>query len=166
MVWIIWLVNFSDITCAMNRIKMNNISFDYDIQESLANDIADRLRLIPIFFTLNVKILFLSDGKCRAIVPHHKEFDGVFNSYHGGMLMTAADTIALVALLTKTGVDFEFATTDMNIRFLSPCTTDAIVHANVVKRGRTLSLINVDLFDENNKLTAIAQVNYITLPKK
>lgn len=123
--------------------------------------IFERLATIPAFATLAVTVESLAAGECVAIVPHNPAYDGVFNSYHGGMLMTAADTIALVALLTIVGTEGTFATTDMNIRFLAPCFTDVRVKATVIKAGRTLCPIHVDLWDMQGKHVAVAQVSYI-----
>ncbi|HET7819376.1 MAG TPA: PaaI family thioesterase [Bacteroidia bacterium] len=135
------------------------------ISDELHEKIMTRMKAIPAFHTLNVKIDRISDGECVAVVPHNSAYDGVFKSYHGGMLMTAADSIAVVALMTKVGTEPAFATTDMNIRFLAPCLTDVRVHAKVIKTGKLLCLMHVDLYDMNNKHVAVAQVNYIQLPK-
>lgn len=132
-----------------------------EIDKEKKETILAKCSTIPAFSALNVSIKEMYDGECVAIVPHNKNFDGIFESYHGGMLMTAADTIAVVALMTKTGTELNFATTDMNIRFLAKCLTDVKVHAKVIKNGKTLSLMQINLFDLNDKLVAIAQVNYI-----
>ncbi len=133
------------------------------IDQELQKKIEKRMDQIPAFKTLKVKIENLFEGECIAVVPHNKSYDGIFESYHGGMLMTAADTIAAVALMTKFGADLTYATTDMNIRFLSPCLTDVRVHAKIIKAGKLLIPIQVDLYDLNDKHVAFAQVNYIKL---
>jgi acyl-coenzyme A thioesterase PaaI-like protein len=43
--------------------------------------------------------------------------------------------------------------------------TDLIARAKVIKQGRTLSLMAVDLFDENGKHVAVSQVSYFVLGK-
>lgn len=83
----------------------------------------------------------------------------------GGLLMTVADSAAAFALMTLTGPETKMTTTDMNIRFLAPCLTDLIARAKVIKQGRTLSLMAVDLFDENGKHVAVSQVSYFVLGK-
>lgn len=135
------------------------------IDKNILDDILDKTRQIPAFKTLRVTIESLSVGECVARVPRNRDYDGIFESYHGGMLMTAADTIASVALMTESGTDFIFATTDMNIRLLNKCVTDVFAHAKVIKHGRTLSYVHVDLIDEQNQLVAVAQVNYIKMKK-
>jgi len=51
----------------------------------------------------------------------------------------------------------------MNIRFLAPCLTDVTAKARVIKFGRTLCPVAVDLFDAKGQQVAVAQVNYMLL---
>jgi uncharacterized protein (TIGR00369 family) len=92
-------------------------------------------------------------------------YDGIYDSFHGGLLMTVADSAAAFALMTLTEPEAKMTTTDMNIRFLAPCLTDLIVRAKVIKFGRTLSPMAIDLYDEKEKHVAVAQVNYFVLGK-
>jgi hypothetical protein len=48
----------------------------------------------------------------------------------------------------------------MNIRFLAPCLTGATVKATIIKFGRTLVPVALDLFDEAGVRVAVAQVTY------
>jgi len=125
--------------------------------------ILSRIKSVPISEKLEMEILKLDDGFCEARVPHDNSYDGIFNSFHGGMLMTVADTIACWAVLTRSGPDTKTATTDMNIRFLAPCTSDVTARARVIKFGRTMCPVAVDLYDRNERHVAVAQVNYILL---
>lgn len=77
--------------------------------------------------------------------------------------MTAADTAACCAVLTLTGAAERLATTEMGIRFLGPCMTDAIARATVLKCGRTLCPVEVQVLDVEQTLVAIAHVTYIRL---
>jgi len=127
--------------------------------------ILDRMSAIPIVDTLKLEILRLEDDVCDVRVPHAKKWDGVFESFHGGLLMTVADTAACFAAFTRAGPDRYMTTTDMNIRFLSPCLTDLIAKARIIKFGRTLCPVEVDLFDTNDKKVAVAQVSYFLLDR-
>ena len=64
---------------------------------------------------------------------------------------------------TKIGSEAKVATTDFNIRFLRPFNTDVRCVARVIKAGRTMSLSEAELYDSENNLVAVAQVNYIKL---
>ena len=132
----------------------------------LFDAIMARIKPIPIVATLDLQIVEMDDGVCISKVPRKKRYDGVFRSFHGGLLMTIADSTACFAIFTKTGPDVELTTTDMNIRFLAPCLSDVRAEARVIKAGRTLCPVAVELFDQNNALVAVAQVNYILLGKQ
>lgn len=125
----------------------------------------ERIRKIPIVESLNFRFEEWGDGMCRAVVPHDRRFDGVYGSYHGGLLTTAADSIACFAIMTRTGPDQAMTTTDIHMRFLAPCLTDVTVVARVIKVGRTLCPVVVELFDAQGTLVAVAQVTYIRLDK-
>jgi uncharacterized protein (TIGR00369 family) len=137
---------------------------------TLAPDRADAVRAkfhsIPIAETLKFRIDALAEGEATLAMPHGgRAFHGIFESLHGGLLMTLADTCACVAILTLTGPDAVITTTDMNIRFLAPCLTDAIAEAKVIKFGRSLVPVNVMLRDASGREVALAQVTYMRLEK-
>jgi len=133
------------------------------LSPGLKSAIFTRIKKIPIVKTLQLEIVLLSDGYCEANVPRKLKYDGVFKSFHGGLLMTIADSTACFAILTKTGPEVRLTTTDMNIRFLAPCLSNVTAKAKVIKLGRPLVPVSVDLFDSTNKLVAVAQVNYLLL---
>lgn len=124
-----------------------------------------RIKRISIFETLQMEVVAFDTGYCEMKVPRQKIYDGVFESFHGGILMTIADSVACFAILTQTGVEQIMTTTDMNIRFLAPCLSEIHAKARVIKFGRTMCPVAVDLFDAAGKHVAVAQVNYILLDK-
>lgn len=138
-----------------------------EIGAELAPDYRDRIMeriyKIPIMSTLKLEVTEIKAGYCEMKAPRRRNYDGIFNSFHGGLLMTVADSAAAFALMTLTGPEARMTTTDMNIRFLAPCLTDLTVRARVIKFGRTLSPMSVDLYDEEEKHLAVAQVNYFLL---
>ena len=107
----------------------------------------------------------LKAGEAEMTVPRQVIYDGVFESFHGGILMTIADSVACFAVLTGTPDDQVMTTTDMNIRFLAPCLSDVTAKARVIKFGRVMCPVAVELFDAAGKLLAVAQVNYMLLEK-
>lgn len=136
-----------------------------ELEQAFRDRIIDRVNKIPIMSTMKLEVIHLKAGYCELKAPRQKIYDGIYDSFHGGLLMTVADSAAAFALMTLTGPETGMTTTDMNIRFLAPCLTDLIVHAKVIKFGRTLSPMAIDLYDENEKYVAVAQVNYFVLGK-
>ncbi|MBC64805.1 MAG: hypothetical protein CMB15_04160 [Euryarchaeota archaeon] len=133
------------------------------LDKNTINSMLERINSVPITETLNMKILRLDKGECEAFIPRDTMWDGIFETFHGGILATIADSITCWSILTKIGSDRKVATTDFNIRFLRPCKTDVRCVAKVIKAGRTLSLAEAEIFDMEGKIVAISQVNYISL---
>lgn len=129
----------------------------------LEQRILERVRQIPAFEQFDLRVLDLSPGVCEAIMPRDPRYDGIFESFHGGLLMAVADTIACFAIMTHTGPQERMATTDMSIRFLAPCLTDVRAVARVIKLGKSLCPVHVDLYDMHDKPVAVAQVCYMRL---
>ena len=134
-----------------------------ELSSEFKNDILTEINKIPIVETLEMQITSLTDGCCESKVQRKSSYDGVAKSFHGGLLMTIADSAACFAIFTKTGPFVKLTTTDMNIRFLAPCLTDVSVRATVIKLGRTLCPVSVDLYDATGKHVAVAQVNYMLI---
>ncbi len=129
-------------------------------------DVLERIKIIPIVETLGFEFIEMHNGTCEAIVKHDKKYNGIYESFHGGLLMTVADSISAFAVLTLAGANTKITTTDMNIRFLAACISDVRAIAKVIKHGKTLAPVAVDLYDMNNVHVAVAQVNYLILNKK
>jgi uncharacterized protein (TIGR00369 family) len=130
---------------------------------SIKKEIENRLYCIPSFQKFRLEISDLKEGMAELMGPYDPSYNGVFNSFHGGLLMTLADTAACAAVLTITGPNAAIATTDMNIRFLAPCRSDATAKAKIIKAGKTLCPVSVNVHDAQGILVAVAQVTYMRL---
>lgn len=135
------------------------------LNEAKARAIMDRVRPIPIVDTLGLRVVEFGEGYCRATAPYDPKYDGIFASFHGGLLSTVADSIACFAILTRIDPDEAVTTTDMTIRFLAPCRSDVTAVAKVIKIGKTLCPVAVDLFDAGGVHVSSAHVTYIRLAR-
>ncbi len=101
-----------------------------------------RIDAVPMMHTIAIEVQRMETGLCVAKVPRRLEWDGIYETFHGGMLGVIADSVTCWAILTTIGADEKVATTDFNIRFLRPCHTDVVCTAhrprwaNDVRRGR------------------------------
>lgn len=125
--------------------------------------VQQRFDRIPITAALRLRLVSAADGTATLLAPHDPALDGIFRSFHGGLLMTVADTAACIAILTRAGAEAEVTTTDMNIRFLAPCRSEVTAVARLIKFGRTLCPVAVELRDAAGVLVALAQVTYMRL---
>ena len=130
---------------------------------SVTIELENRLRQIPVFEKLRYEASDLKEGRAKLTAAYDPTYNGVFNCFHGGLLMTLADTAACVAVLTVAGADAVITTTDMNIRFLAPCHSDATAEAKIIKVGKALCPVAVEVRDARQVLVAVAQVTYMRL---
>jgi len=131
-------------------------------QELEAKAVA-RLHSVPIFKSLGFSKVRIGVGWIECTVARNPEFDGIFDSFHGGLLMTAADSAAAVVSLTVWGPESRITTTDMNIRFLAPARSEVKLFAQAIKQGRTLVPTTVNFWRDDGTLVAVAQVTYMRL---
>lgn len=87
---------------------------------------------------------------------------GIGGSVHGGVLAAMVDIAMLRAVFADMGPDDKPAgTADLNITYMRPAhgpTVDA--EATVLRRGRQLAVIEVEIFDAERRLCAKGRVLY------
>ena len=120
-----------------------------------------RAMSVPISSALGLQLLGLNRGVCVMRLTRDPKFDGIYQSLHGGFLMTLADSAAAFALLTVIPADEPITTTEMNIRFLAPVHDDVTATARVLKAGKTLCPIVAELHDDAGTLVAHAGFTYM-----
>ncbi len=120
-----------------------------------------KIRHAPCIDSLGIQLLEFAAGTCRISARRDPAFDGVQPGFHGGLLATVADCAAWFAIVTQTGPDEPLVTTDLHVRYLNPCLSDVIAAARVIKLGRTLCPVSVELCDLQGKSVAVASVTYI-----
>jgi uncharacterized protein (TIGR00369 family) len=125
--------------------------------------VRDRMQSIPIFKSLGFSEARLGSGCFECTVSRNHDYDGIFDSFHGGLLMTAADSAAAIVSLTVWGAESRITTTDMSIRFLAPARSDVTLFAQAIKHGRTLIPVTANLWRDDGTLVAVAQVTYMRL---
>src|SRR5688572_12107653 len=122
--------------------------------------ILDRIRAIPITNGLKFSIDDMTAGACSLSMDRDKGFDGIFDTIHGGLLMTLADSAAAFAILTVKGADAKMATTEMSIRFLAPARDRVTARATILKAGKRVAFCEAEIKDAGGILVAHATVTY------
>ncbi len=87
---------------------------------------------------------------------------GIGGSVHGGVLSAMVDIVMLVALFSELkDSEVPAGTAELGITYLRQAHGENIyAEANVVKRGRQLSLVEVDITDDDGRLCARGRVLY------
>jgi acyl-CoA thioesterase len=90
-----------------------------------------------------------------------KQYQGVV---HGGAIASLIDTAAAFAVLTQIEVHERVTTTDLTIHYLRPITEGrTAATARIVRGGRRLFVLSVEVRNDRNVLVATAVTTYIKI---
>jgi uncharacterized protein (TIGR00369 family) len=120
---------------------------------------------MPFENTLNARVARKhADGVTLhfALSPGYLNSNGVL---HGGITASMADEAAWHAIENRFGYGVrKSTTTELKVNYLRPIVgKKAIARAYMVRAGKTLCVMRVDIFDEKKNLAAIAIVTYMLL---
>jgi uncharacterized protein (TIGR00369 family) len=83
---------------------------------------------------------------------------------HGGVIASLVDSAAAFAILTILEKDETSTTVDLTIHYLRPLLQGRVsAHARVVRAGRRIMTITIDVLNENEVLVATALTSFIRL---
>ncbi len=117
----------------------------------------------PLNAMLGITLLEQEPGHGRIVLKKDANTPtGIGGSVHGGILSAMVDIVMLVAVFAEMGGDEQPAgTAELNISYLRQAHGDNIfAAAEVIKRGRQLAVIDVEITDESARLCAKARVTY------
>ena len=81
---------------------------------------------------------------------------------HGGVIASLIDTASAFAVLTQIDVNERITTTDLTIHYLRPITSGRMTAtARIVRGGRRLFVLSVEVTNDTNVLVATAVTTYI-----
>lgn len=107
------------------------------------------------------------DGADLAMaIPVHGRVTNPRGGLQGGLIATLVDVTAGRAALHRAGAGKTVPTSDLHLRFLSPVTVGpAVAVATVVRRGRSLIVVQVDVTDagRDDTLAATATLAFSVL---
>jgi len=134
------------------------------LSEAERRIITERALAIPLARTFGIRVARLERGECDLELADRRDLDGIFESLHGGILATLADSAIAFAMLTLTGPDARLTTLEFNIRFLAPCRETVVARSRVVRAGNTVLTGHVDLVGrESGTLFAVCGLTYMRL---
>jgi uncharacterized protein (TIGR00369 family) len=83
---------------------------------------------------------------------------------HGGAVASLIDTAAAFAVLTRLDINERVTTTDLTIHYLRPASTGRLTaRARIVRGGRRLFVLSVEVTSNQEILVATAITSYIKL---
>jgi uncharacterized protein (TIGR00369 family) len=128
--------------------------------------IREAFKAVPFAHFLGITLGTLTRGEATLHLDLRDEMRRNNGIAHGGVVASLADTAAAFATLTLFETDQTTSTTiDLTIHYLRPLLRGQITaHARVLRAGRRIIVISVDIFDEAKVIVATALTSFIKLP--
>ena len=121
----------------------------------------------PFHKLLGIEVEEQAPGYARLRLPVREELrGGVAGSLHGGVLSALADLVCLAAMQGLFDQRAQPAgTAELSISYLRPALGAYVsVEGRVLKQGRTLAVVDVDMKNPDGRLVAKARVTYALRP--
>jgi acyl-CoA thioesterase len=137
---------------------------DAPLTEAERERVAKALENVPFAKLLGIEVLEVKRGEallCLEVGDRMKQNNRVM---HGGAIASLIDTAAAFAILPLLKPDQTTTTIDLTIHYLRPLTTGkTTARARVVRAGRRIIVVAVDVLDDAQNVAATALTNYIRL---
>lgn len=100
----------------------------------------------------HLELLEVHEGRAKARIVVNDSIKNLFGKLHGGAAATLVDTVGTLAIMSRDKDSRPGVSTDLNVSFFAPGEGVVIVEANVLKSGRTLSFVSVDIRREHDNV--------------
>jgi uncharacterized protein (TIGR00369 family) len=117
----------------------------------------------PFHDLLGVEIVERGGGRARIRLPMREQLKGgVGGGLHGGVLSSLVDIVAILAISTTVGPSERMAgTAELNLSYLRPAIgAEVFATAHVLKKGRMIVVVDVDITDRDDRLLAKGRLSY------
>jgi uncharacterized protein (TIGR00369 family) len=119
---------------------------------------------VPYARFLGLQLGEVRQGKVSIHLDIRDELKQNQGVVHGGAIASLIDTASAFAVLTQIDLEERVTTTDLTIHYLRPAISGRIVAtARVVRGGRRLFILSVDVLDDAGALIATALTTYIKI---
>lgn len=115
---------------------------------------------------LGIEIIGIEDGKSKTRLKIQDYFYNPIGSIHGGVLFSLADVTAGYLANSYGNVT---TTLSANFNYLSPAlrpTVELVAYGKEIKRGKTISIYDVEIFDEKERKIASGTFTFYSMNKK
>jgi uncharacterized protein (TIGR00369 family) len=124
----------------------------------------EALREVPFARLLGLELGEIERGAATLHLAVRDELKQNKGLVHGGVVASLIDTAAAFAAITLLEPDQSTTTINLTIHYLRPLTVGrATARARVLRAGRRILSISVEVFDETEVLTATALTSYLRL---
>jgi len=132
--------------------------------ENIQRVVRGELPPAPVATLIGFKLVSARPGEAVVELQADQRHANPMGTLHGGVLCDIADAAMGIAYACALGEGESFTTLEMKINFLKPVWKAHLrAVGRVVKKGRTIGLVECDITDEQQSLVARASSTCMTL---
>ena len=122
------------------------------------------LKGIPYVRLLGIELEEIERGSATLRLELRDELKRNGGITHGGVIASLIDSASAFAVMSQLEPDKSTTTIDLTIQYLRPLLKGQIrAHARVLRAGRRVAVVSVDVFDDAQMLAATALTSYLVL---
>lgn len=126
--------------------------------------IRDAFERVPFVHLLKIELGEVRRGAATLYLEVRDELRQNNGVVHGGVIASLVDTAAAFAIITSLEKGQTTTTVDLTIHYLRPLLAGrATAQARVLRAGRRIMTIQIDVLDETQTLAATALTSFIRL---
>ena len=124
----------------------------------------DAFRSVAYAKFLGLEMGEVGDGTASVHLDVRDELLQYHGVVHGGAIASLIDTSSAFAVLTRIDLEDQITTTDLTIHYLRPISSGRMTAtARIIRGGRRLFVLSVDVTNDSGLLVATAVTTYIRL---
>ena len=115
----------------------------------------------------NYNVIKVEEGYCELEGIISETSYNNMNIVHGGYIFGLADTAAGIAALSSVfGSDVNIVTVDASINYFKPAKGEKLIaKAKTIKPGKTISVIEVEIYNDKNDMVAKSSMTFYYITK-
>jgi uncharacterized protein (TIGR00369 family) len=126
--------------------------------------IREAFERVPFAHLLKIELGEVGRGQATLHLEVRDELRQNNGVVHGGVIASLVDTAAAFAIITSLEKEQTTTTVDLTIHYLRPLLKGRIsANARILRAGRRIMALRVDVLDDNQTLAATALTSFIRL---
>ncbi|MGA7923887.1 MAG: PaaI family thioesterase [Thermoplasmata archaeon] len=119
----------------------------------------------PVAHLVGFRLEDIGKGRATIRIDVGQQHANPMGTLHGGILCDIADAAMGMAYVTRIAPEESFTTIELKINYLRPVWTGRLTaRGRVIRKGRTMGLLECRVTDDQRRLVAFATSTCLTLP--
>ncbi len=135
---------------------------DTPLTDAELSRLREAINLVPYAHLLGINFEDATRGEATLSLSARPDLERFGGIMHGGALASLADSASAFAVLSTLEPAEQTVTVDLTLHYLRPVTEGKLTaHARVLRAGRRVATVSVEIFNESGALVVTALTTYL-----